>query len=477
MIEPALEKEIERLLQKADVYGPQTVWKQNEFSEILPYPKPLSLSLLRCLASYDGATGIACRDLKTFYSREIPIEDYIETVFGRTYINAEAEKRITTRNAKRSLIREISSSARIRTENAVFYREFDDIRILLEDYFASEQVTDIKKLSDKQLFTRINELILNLNQHYSFIVKAGILAQYNLSTITSLLDNQEVAGAIAADISPLTKKDRYSQSLFEYREQILDELGDYSADMEYELSCPRFIETGKKNFTITMVRQRNAADISLKSKLKSILKYFKIYECFKVILKTLLLRELYLLRKTLIETGRRSGYDEDIFYITLDEILELNGKDLRDVVALRKELHKSYEDIEMPTILTPHELTRFVNGSYKVREHELKGISVNGIELEGTALIYISERDLERSNHKSIIIAKYASPNLVAAFARSRGIITETGGLLSHLAIVAREQGFPLVLQAQDATMLIKEGQNLAIDRHGKIKLQKNTSS
>ena len=63
----------------------------------------------------------------------------------------------------------------------------------------------------------------------------------------------------------------------------------------------------------------------------------------------------------------------------------------------------------------------------------------------------------------TVIVARHARPGLVAAFPVARGIITETGGLLSHLAIVAREQGFPLVLQAADATSLIRDGQQVVV--------------
>jgi len=48
--------------------------------------------------------------------------------------------------------------------------------------------------------------------------------------------------------------------------------------------------------------------------------------------------------------------------------------------------------------------------------------------------------------------------NLVSA------VITETGGLLSHAAIIAREYGIPAVLNVNDATALLRDDQTIEVD-------------
>jgi pyruvate,water dikinase len=42
--------------------------------------------------------------------------------------------------------------------------------------------------------------------------------------------------------------------------------------------------------------------------------------------------------------------------------------------------------------------------------------------------------------------------------------VTETGGILSHCAIVAREYGIPAVVGATGATTLIKDGSQIEVD-------------
>ncbi|MCH8236446.1 MAG: hypothetical protein IIC29_10030, partial [Chloroflexi bacterium] len=56
------------------------------------------------------------------------------------------------------------------------------------------------------------------------------------------------------------------------------------------------------------------------------------------------------------------------------------------------------------------------------------------------------------------------SPPWTPLFATAGGIVTDTGGSLSHCAIVAREYGIPAVVGTGMATALIADGQTIEID-------------
>jgi pyruvate,water dikinase len=49
-------------------------------------------------------------------------------------------------------------------------------------------------------------------------------------------------------------------------------------------------------------------------------------------------------------------------------------------------------------------------------------------------------------------------------FATAGGIVTDTGGALSHCAIVAREYKIPAVVGAQGASLQIKDGDQIEVD-------------
>jgi pyruvate,water dikinase len=45
-------------------------------------------------------------------------------------------------------------------------------------------------------------------------------------------------------------------------------------------------------------------------------------------------------------------------------------------------------------------------------------------------------------------------------------VVTETGGVLSHAAVIAREYGIPAVLAVPGATQRLKDGQLVLVDGH-----------
>jgi pyruvate,water dikinase len=55
-------------------------------------------------------------------------------------------------------------------------------------------------------------------------------------------------------------------------------------------------------------------------------------------------------------------------------------------------------------------------------------------------------------------------PPWTPLFAVAAAVVTETGGVLSHAAVTAREYGLPAVLSVPNATRLIRDGQALEVD-------------
>lgn len=64
----------------------------------------------------------------------------------------------------------------------------------------------------------------------------------------------------------------------------------------------------------------------------------------------------------------------------------------------------------------------------------------------------------------NFIICPYTDPAWTPLFRIAAGVVTETGGALSHAAIVAREYGIPAVLGVPDALNLIKNGSQVTLD-------------
>ncbi len=63
-----------------------------------------------------------------------------------------------------------------------------------------------------------------------------------------------------------------------------------------------------------------------------------------------------------------------------------------------------------------------------------------------------------------IVVCPYTDPSWTPLFTIAAGVITETGGALSHAAIVAREYGIPAVLGVPSATTRIGDGTHITLD-------------
>jgi pyruvate,water dikinase len=55
-------------------------------------------------------------------------------------------------------------------------------------------------------------------------------------------------------------------------------------------------------------------------------------------------------------------------------------------------------------------------------------------------------------------------PAWTPLFGTAAAVVTETGGALSHCAIVAREYGIPAVVGVYGATRTIQTGQTISVD-------------
>ncbi len=89
-------------------------------------------------------------------------------------------------------------------------------------------------------------------------------------------------------------------------------------------------------------------------------------------------------------------------------------------------------DFNLPSTL----VSKFVKLENKV----LIGVSTGIAEGELVSLDGLGRRG------KKILYTKILSPDLVSCFDKIEGIVSESGSLLSHLAIMARENSIPVVV-------------------------------
>lgn len=102
----------------------------------------------------------------------------------------------------------------------------------------------------------------------------------------------------------------------------------------------------------------------------------------------------------------------------------------------------------------------------------LKGIPGYPGVYEGTARFITDPKDLDDVKKGEVLVCKMTNPAWVVCFSQIGALVTDTGGALSHPAVVSREFGIPCVVGTRRATQLIKTGDRVRVDGNtGKVEI------
>jgi pyruvate,water dikinase len=82
----------------------------------------------------------------------------------------------------------------------------------------------------------------------------------------------------------------------------------------------------------------------------------------------------------------------------------------------------------------------------------------------GRARVVAGLDDFRRVRAGDVLVAATTTPAWTPLFPSIAALVTETGGILSHAAIVAREYGLPAVVGARDAMKLLPDGGMVQVD-------------
>lgn len=106
-----------------------------------------------------------------------------------------------------------------------------------------------------------------------------------------------------------------------------------------------------------------------------------------------------------------------------------------------------------------------VDGSQNgVMNGELRGNAGSPGIASGTAKVVRSLAEADKLEPGDILIAETTSPPWTPLFAIVAAVVTDTGGILSHCAVVAREYRIPAVVSTFNGTDVIKNGQLVEVD-------------
>ena len=158
------------------------------------------------------------------------------------------------------------------------------------------------------------------------------------------------------------------------------------------------------------------------------------------------------------------GAPEDVFYLTLEEVRRVVAGDLAPHEA-RVIVRERTREVEIASTGEPPEV---VVG--EVAElisipgrRVFRGIPSSRGRHTGRVVVCRGIADLDRISDGDVVVVPYSDASWTPLFLRAGAIVAESGGLLSHSAILSRELGVPSIVSVRGA-LAMDDGALVSVD-------------
>jgi rifampicin phosphotransferase len=209
---------------------------------------------------------------------------------------------------------------------------------------------------------------------------------------------------------------------------------------------------------------------------------------------------LAILRYPLLEVGRRLAARgqlerrDDVFFLTLEEARAAlrHGQDRRALAARRRGERAWVEQHPGPATYGKHPgppppldalpaevrftmtaLLWYIDRIFEAAPSShaqqagtqvLGGIAASAGRYTGPVRVVMDESEFGKLRAGDVLVCPITSPVWSVLFPSVGALVTDTGGLLSHPAIIAREYAVPAVVATGNATALLRDGQLVTVD-------------
>jgi phosphohistidine swiveling domain-containing protein len=182
-----------------------------------------------------------------------------------------------------------------------------------------------------------------------------------------------------------------------------------------------------------------------------------------------------------LRAGELTGLADDIFLLTIDEVLELlSGKDAATTyIPSRKDTYAHYRELPpYPMIIRGHfdpfqwatdpnrrnDIYDAIAQAPISTSNTISGFAGAAGCVEGRVRILDKPEQGNQLQSGEILVAVTTNVGWTPLFPRAAAVVTDVGAPLSHAAIVARELGIPAVVGCGSATTRLRTGDRVRVD-------------
>lgn len=525
-VEQVRREELEAIRELAG--GREVIWARYNLAEVLPTPTPLTWSIVQRFMSGRGGFGEMFRSLGYDPDPEIDALGFIDLICGRPYVNLDREPKLFFRDfpygydyaairrrpelgmypqlvtvpaRKTSRFwwrlpaiawRMISSTGRIKKA-----LEIEAEQLTTQHYPAfvskvdAERSLDLSSLEYQKLATRWVTWTQLISEFATHSLRPGVLAATALAELEQSLAAAQVtdpAGAarrLVMGVRPPPECD-LAGALRSFaagqmtREQFLTGFG-HRGPQEMELSQPRWSEIPDQLPTPHAADEPHATKLAaledvvdlprhagLRSRLERSLRHARTYLALRESSKHYLMLGFQQLRAIFREMGQRIGIGDDIFY--LDES-DLGSSDvvpskvtLLPKIKANKRRRQILLALPTPPVLFSDALDAIGRPIPVEGAAEWNATPLSFGAFEGPALVLNEPINADSVTPGFVLVCPSTDPAWVPLFLKAGALVMESGGVLSHGAIVAREFGIPAVAGIANVHRRLQTGQRLKVD-------------
>ena len=163
--------------------------------------------------------------------------------------------------------------------------------------------------------------------------------------------------------------------------------------------------------------------------------------------------------QNLFSAGMISAQD-DILFLTLPELYdalnEISSSEIvKELISKRQKARPKANAIWQD---------RGIVAVSSTSENMIKGQSGSPGIVSGKVKVISGPAEFYKLNEGDVLVCQFTDPTWTPLFGLASAVVADTGGALSHAAIVAREYGIPAVLGTQVATAQLKDEMVVRVD-------------